>query len=52
MWLIALNVLALPASLFPISLGKPGDPLTPAPVGIHPEWYFMSAFETLIALGA
>jgi len=51
MWLIALNVLALMASLFPWPLGKPADPLTPAPAGIHPEWYFMSPFQTLKIMG-
>ncbi len=51
MWLIALNVLALMASLFPWGLGKQGDSLSPAPAGIHPEWYFMSSFEMLKLLG-
>jgi cytochrome b6 len=52
MWLISLNILALLASVFPWSLGKPFDPLAPAPVGIHPEWYFMSPFEMLKLLGS
>lgn len=51
MWLITLNVLALLASVFPWSLGKQFDPLAPAPMGIHPEWYFMSPFEMLKILG-
>lgn len=51
MWLIALNVLAVLASLFPWDLGKPADSLAAAPPGIHPEWYFMSAFQTLKWLG-
>jgi len=51
MWLIALNVIALLASLFPWDLGKPADPLSPAPAGIHPEWYFMSSFALLKLLG-
>jgi len=51
MWLISLNILALLASVFPWSLGKPFDPLAPAPMGIHPEWYFMSPFEMLKLLG-
>jgi quinol-cytochrome oxidoreductase complex cytochrome b subunit len=51
MWLIALNVLAVMASLFPWDLGKPADALTAAPRGIHPEWYFMSPFQTLKWLG-
>jgi quinol-cytochrome oxidoreductase complex cytochrome b subunit len=52
MWLISLNVLALLASVFPWQLGKPFDSLAPAPLGIHPEWYFMSPFEMLKMLGA
>ena len=51
MWLISLNILALLASVFPWALGKQFDPLAPAPVGIHPEWYFMSPFEMLKLLG-
>jgi cytochrome b6 len=51
MWLIALNVLALLASLFPWDLGEPADPIKPAPAGIHPEWYFMSQFQVLKILG-
>ena len=52
MWLILLNILALLASVFPWSLGKPFDSLAPAPAGIHPEWYFMSPFEMLKLLGS
>lgn len=51
MWLIALNVLAILASLFPWRLGPQADSLVPAPVGIHPEWYFMSQFQVLKLLG-
>jgi cytochrome b6 len=51
MWLIALNVLILLAAMFPWDLGQPADPLRPAPAGIHPEWYFMSSFQVLKALG-
>lgn len=51
MWLICLNVIALCAALFPWQLGDPADPLKPAPVGIHPEWYFMSQFQTLKIMG-
>jgi cytochrome b6 len=52
MWIISLNVLALLASVFPWQLGKAYDALAPAPMGIHPEWYFMSPFEMLKILGA
>jgi cytochrome b6 len=51
MWLITLNVIALLAALFPWQLGEPADSLKPAPVGIHPEWYFMSQFQTLKIMG-
>jgi cytochrome b6 len=51
LWLVTLNAIALMASLFPPDLGKMADPLGPAPVGVHPEWYFMSSFETLKLIG-
>jgi quinol-cytochrome oxidoreductase complex cytochrome b subunit len=51
MWLIALNLLALMAVFFPWQLGPPADALTPAPLGIHPEWYFMSSFQVLKVFG-
>ncbi len=51
MWLVALNLLAILVSLFPWPLGPQADPLTPAPAGIHPEWYFMSQFQLLKVLG-
>lgn len=51
MWLIALNILALLASLFPWELGPIADSLKPAPKGIHPEWYFMSSFQVLKIFG-
>lgn len=52
MWLLALNVVTILATLYPWDLGKPADPLAPAPVGIHPEWYFMSQFQLLKVVGA
>jgi len=50
-WLLVLNVLALLAAFFPLQLDVQADALKPAPVGIHPEWYFMSQFEALKLLG-
>lgn len=50
-WLVTLNAIALCAALFPWQLGPMADPLMPAPEGIHPEWYFMSQFQTLKILG-
>jgi quinol-cytochrome oxidoreductase complex cytochrome b subunit len=51
MWLIAINVLAVLASIYPWDLGPQADPLQPAPMGIHPEWYFMSQFQVLKIVG-
>lgn len=51
MWLIALNVLIILAAYFPWRLGPQADSLAPAPMGIHPEWYFMSQFQVLKVLG-
>lgn len=51
MWLITLNVIAVLAALFPVGLGPAADALKPAPAGIHPEWYFMSQFQTLKIVG-
>lgn len=54
LWLVALNVLALLAVLFPDGvgvihwpLGAKADPFSPPPEVIRPEWYFMFAFQTL-----
>lgn len=54
LWLIALNVLAVLAVLFPFGiypfhweLGIKADPFLPPPAIIRPEWYFMFAFQTL-----
>lgn len=50
-WLITLNVLAVLAAFFPWELGVRADALASAPVGIHPEWYFMSVFQILKVFG-
>jgi cytochrome b6 len=52
MWLITLNVIAVLAAVFPFQLGPPADALMPAPQGIHPEWYFMSQYQTLKFMGS
>jgi quinol-cytochrome oxidoreductase complex cytochrome b subunit len=52
MWLIALNLLGLLVCMAPWSLGSEADPVSPAPAGIHPEWYFMAQFQLLKVLGA
>jgi cytochrome b6 len=51
MWLIALNVITILATLFPWDLGPQADPLASAPNGIHPEWYFMPPFHLLKIIG-
>jgi quinol-cytochrome oxidoreductase complex cytochrome b subunit len=50
-WLLAVNILSVLAAMFPWDLGVAADPLKPAPAGIHPEWYFMSQFQVLKAVG-
>jgi len=50
MWLIALNVVTILATLFPWALGSPADPAKGAPSGVHPQWYFMAQFQMLKAL--
>lgn len=54
LWLVALNVLALLAVVFPDGigvihwpLGTKADPFAPPPDVIRPEWYFMFAFQAL-----
>ena len=51
MWLVAFNVLSVLAFLHPWDLGPQADALKPAPIGIHPEWYYMSSFQVLKVFG-
>lgn len=58
-WLIALNVIALLAVIFPDGigvvhwpLGTKADAFAPPPPVIRPEWYFMFAFQSLKLLPA
>lgn len=51
MWLIALNVVTILATLYPWDLGKAANPVAPAPAHIHPEWYFMPQFQLLKVIG-
>jgi len=53
-WLVALNILALLAVIFPDGigvvhwpLGEKADPFAAPPAVIRPEWYFMFAFQAL-----
>ncbi len=50
-WLVVFTVLVALAALSPQLLGPQGDPLAPAPPGIHPEWYFMNQFALLKLVG-
>jgi cytochrome b6 len=56
LWIVAVNVLALLATLLPHGPGLPGmewelgnkaDPLKPAYPGIKPEWYFLWMYQLL-----
>ena len=51
-WLIALGILVFLASAFPWELGAKADPLSSAPAGIKPEWYFIFMFQSLKFLPA
>jgi cytochrome b6 len=51
MWLVTLNVLGFLAAIYPWGLGEQADLLKPAPMDIHPEWYFMSSFQVLKLFG-
>jgi cytochrome b6 len=52
LWLLVLNVLAILAVFFPAELGLKANPLSSAPAGIQPEWYFLFMFQTLKFLPA
>jgi len=46
-WTFVLCLLACIAVIAPWGLEAEADLLASAPLGIHPEWYFMAAFEVL-----
>jgi cytochrome b6 len=46
-WIAGMMLLLSLALLFPVQLGPKADPFASAPAGIHPEWYFLTLFETL-----
>ncbi len=46
-WLLGFALLIYLAAMFPWEIGVKADPLTPAPVGIKPEWYFWAQFQLL-----
>lgn len=50
LWLLVLNAVCALAVFFPWELGKKADPLSSAPAGIKPEWYFLSQYQFLKVL--
>ena len=46
-WTIGLIILIWFALLFPVHLGSKADPFASAPIGIKPEWYFLTLYQTL-----
>ncbi len=46
-WLLVLAGLTILSFYFPTHLGEPADPLSPTPIGIKPEWYFLFTFQLL-----
>lgn len=51
LWLTALSVLFVVAAAVPQHVGPPADPLSPTPLGIHPEWYFLGGFQAIRLAG-
>jgi len=46
-WLIGFALLIYLAVMFPWEIGVKANPLSPAPLGIKPEWYFWAQFQLL-----
>ena len=46
-WLIGFALLVYLAIVFPWEIGVKANALTPAPLGIKPEWYFWAQFQLL-----
>jgi len=46
-WMIGFALLIYLAVMFPWEIGVKADPLSPAPLGIKPEWYFWAQFQLL-----
>ena len=47
LWLVVLDILCILSVFFPWELGKKADPLSSAPAGIKPEWYFLANYQIL-----
>ena len=50
LWIIVLILILSLTVFFPWDLGLKANPLSSAPEGIKPEWYFMFMFQTLKAI--
>lgn len=46
-WAGLFALVVLLSVLWPSHLGKEADPVQPAPIGIKPEWYFLSQYQFL-----
>jgi quinol-cytochrome oxidoreductase complex cytochrome b subunit len=46
-WFLVITLLVVFVCMSPWGLGPQADTSAPAPLGIHPEWYFMSQFIVL-----
>ncbi len=46
-WLLMGALLAFLSTFFPRGLAPEADPTAPAPLGIKPEWYFLSQYQAL-----
>lgn len=46
-WSAGTMLLFCLALMYPVQLGAKADPFASAPPGIHPEWYFLTLYETL-----
>lgn len=46
-WLCGFLLLVSLVFIFPVQLGAKADPMASAPLGIKPEWYFLTLFQTL-----
>jgi len=46
-WIIGFGLLVYLAAVFPWEIGVQADPLSSAPLGIKPEWYFWAQFQLL-----
>lgn len=47
LWFAAFAILILLSTVLPRALGPEADPTGAAPIGIKPEWYFLSQYQAL-----